>query len=116
MKRTRARSDDARVGRAGDAANARAGGKLRVLEMYCGVGVMHAALRRARGDDAEVCGAYDVNPNACDAYAMNYGTRPSQKSLVSVAMETLVKTKADAWAMSPPCQPFTARGVEIGRR
>jgi tRNA (cytosine38-C5)-methyltransferase len=112
-KRTRARDDEDDGTRDDATARTRRGGKLRVLEMYCGVGVMHAALRRARGDEAEVCGAYDVNPNACDAYAMNYGTRPSQKSLVSVAMETLVKTKAEAWAMSPPCQPFTRAGLKL---
>lgn len=41
--------------------------------MYCGVGVMYAALRRARGDEVEVCGVYDVNLNVCDVYVMNYG-------------------------------------------
>lgn len=85
---------------------------LRVCEMYCGVGVMHEALRRAR-PRATVCEAYDLNPNACDVYEMNWGKRPSQKNLTSVPAGALEKLRADVWAMSPPCQPFTRQGLKL---
>lgn len=88
---------------------------IRVCEFYCGVGVMHAALTRAArtpGRAFNVVGAFDINPNACDAYEKNWGARPSQKSLVSVPMKTLEKLEADAWVMSPPCQPFTRQGLK----
>ena len=85
---------------------------LRVCEMYCGVGVMHEALRRAR-PRATVCEAYDLNPNACDVYEVNWGKRPSQKNLTSVPAGALEKLRADVWAMSPPCQPFTRQGLKL---
>jgi len=85
---------------------------LRVCEMYCGVGVMHEALRRAR-PRATVCEAYDLNPNACDVYEVNWGQRPSQKNLTSVPARALEKLRADVWAMSPPCQPFTRQGLKL---
>ena len=88
---------------------------IRVCEFYCGVGVMHAALTRCArtpGRAFDVVGAFDINPNACDAYEKNWGARPSQKSLVSVPMKTLEKLEADAWVMSPPCQPFTRQGLK----
>lgn len=48
---------------------------IRVCEFYCGVGVMHAALTRAartHGRAFNVVGAFDINPNACDAYEKNW--------------------------------------------
>jgi len=85
----------------------------RVLELYCGVGAMHFALRRVTARKTDVVGAFDVNPNACDAYEMNHGVRPVMKSLVSVPLATLEKYDADAWVMSPPCQPFTRQGLKL---
>lgn len=110
---TRRREED---GTSGDADGAvRCGQTIRVCEFYCGVGVMHAALTRCArtpGRAFNVVGAFDINPNACDAYEKNWGARPSQKSLVSVPMKTLEKLEADAWVMSPPCQPFTRQGLK----
>ncbi|CEF98470.1 C-5 cytosine methyltransferase [Ostreococcus tauri] len=109
MKRTRAlmaaRDDDT--------------GVVGVAEMYCGIGVMSLAMRWVRRVRARTVVAYDLNPNACDAYARNHGTRPLAKNLAGVSMEALGKIGAEAWLMSPPCQPFTRQGkrldVEDGR-
>ena len=84
----------------------------RVVELYCGVGAMHCALWRVTARATTVVGAFDVNPNACDAYALNHGVRPVMKSLVSVPLATLDAYDADAWVMSPPCQPFTRQGLK----
>jgi len=115
MTTTRRREGDGGVGCV-DADDARRGCEtIRVCEFYCGVGVMHAALTRCARTPArafDVVGAFDINPNACDAYEKNWGARPSQKSLVSVPMKTLEKLEADAWVMSPPCQPFTRQGLK----
>ena len=86
---------------------------VRALEFYCGVGGLHYSLRRARPfGDARVVGAFDINPNACDVYEKNFGTRPIQNSLSAVSATKLDTFEASLWLMSPPCQPFTRQGAQ----
>ena len=86
---------------------------VRALEFYCGVGGLHYSLRRARPfGGARVVGAFDINPNACDVYEKNFGTRPIQNSLSAVTATKLDTFEASLWLMSPPCQPFTRQGAQ----
>ena len=86
---------------------------VRALEFYCGVGGLHFSLLRARPNgDARVVGAFDINPNACDVYEANFGTRPIANSLSAVPAAKLDAFNSSLWLMSPPCQPFTRQGSQ----
>lgn len=105
--------------RAPDAKRARSRRAVAVAELYCGLGAMHGALTRLRDVDARVTVAVDVNPHAAATYAVNHGARPLERNLVSASVGELLGARAEAWLMSPPCQPFTRNGsrldVEDGR-
>ncbi len=80
---------------------------MRVLELYCGIGGCAAAL----GDTATPVAAIDVNRLALDVYSRNF-PHPTLGALVeSVPIDRLRRWQADLWWMSPPCQPFTRRGL-----
>ncbi len=83
--------------------------RFRLLELYCGIGGCAAAL----GDTsaARVVAAVDVNRVALSVYRHNF-PHPARASLVeSVPADQLRQWDADLWWMSPPCQPFTRRGL-----
>jgi len=79
---------------------------MRVLELFSGLGGWRAAL----GDRGEVVAAYDISPAANATYALNHGARPLVRELATVPAEQLLAHDADAWFMSPPCQPFCSMG------
>lgn len=82
--------------------------RLRVLELYCGIGGCAAAL----GDAATTVAAIDVNRVALGVYRHNF-PHPTHAALVeSVPVDQLREWNADLWWMSPPCQPFTRRGLQ----
>ena len=89
---------------------------LRVLELYCGIGGCAAALVDAvgsplRANAARPVAALDVNLVALGVYRHNF-PHPTCGALVeSVPIERLRRWRADLWWMSPPCQPFTCRGL-----
>ena len=80
---------------------------LRVLELYCGIGGAAAAV----DGDALVVQAYDVSELALTAYRSAYDHAAGCVSLESIAVERLADARADLWWLSPPCQPFTRRGL-----
>lgn len=81
-------------------------GTFRVLELFCGIGGCASAL----SDTASVVAAVDINLNALEAYAHNFSHTTVARSIESIPAETLEHWKADLWWLSPPCQPYTARG------
>ncbi len=82
--------------------------RVRVLELYCGIGGCAAALGKA----ARPVAAIDVNRVALGVYRHNF-SHPVVAALVeSVPVDRLRRWDADLWWMSPPCQPFTRRGLE----
>ncbi len=91
--------------------------RLRVLELYCGIGGCAAALRdptrsSSSANDARPVAAVDINRVALRVYRHNF-SHPTVASLVeSVAVEQLRNWEADLWWLSPPCQPFTRRGLK----
>ena len=86
---------------------------LRCVELYCGIGCLHAALKRVC-PSAVVVAAYDVSPLAADVYESNYGLRPSGRDIRALSGPELDAHNADLWLLSPPCQPYTRNGLQLG--
>lgn len=82
-------------------------GRLRVLELFCGIGGCAAAL----GDDAEVVAAVDIDQAALAVYAHNFAHPVENRTIESLPATVYRQWNADLWWLSPPCQPFTARGL-----
>ena len=82
-------------------------GRLRVLELYCGIGGCAAAL----GDAAQRITAVDINRVALGVYSYNFSHRVIPAAAESIPIDRLRRWNADLWWMSPPCQPFTRRGL-----
>ena len=81
--------------------------RLRVLELYCGIGGCATAL----GTAATPVAAIDINRIALEVYRHNY-PHPTVPSLIeSIPVDRWRRWDADLWWMSPPCQPFTRRGL-----
>ncbi|KAK4422325.1 tRNA (cytosine(38)-C(5))-methyltransferase 2 [Sesamum alatum] len=85
----------------------------RILEFYSGIGGMRYSLMKA-GVDADVVEAFDINDVANDVYEHNFGHRPHQGNIQTLSAVDLDKYKADAWLLSPPCQPYTRQGLQKG--
>lgn len=88
------------------------GSTLRVLELYCGIGGLAAAIEPActRGA-AEVAAGVDINRNALEVYSANFRHPVTAALIESLSAERLAAFEADLWWASPPCQPFTRRGL-----
>lgn len=80
--------------------------RLRVAELYCGIGGCAAAL----GSTAVVVSAVDINRLALDVYRRNFPHPVAVATIESLSAPTLRDWQADLWWVSPPCQPFTRRG------
>lgn len=80
---------------------------LAVLELFCGIGGCAAALA-ARG---RVVAALDINRPALGVYSRNFPHPTRVRTLDSLTARDLAGFAADLWWMSPPCQPFTRRGL-----
>jgi site-specific DNA-cytosine methylase len=79
---------------------------VRLLELYCGIGGCAAAVAGA----AEVVAALDVNRVSLAVYRLNFPHPASVYSLESLRDDDPRVRQADAWWLSPPCQPYTRRG------
>ncbi|KAF2951149.1 tRNA (cytosine(38)-C(5))-methyltransferase 2 isoform X1 [Oryza sativa Japonica Group] len=93
----------------------------KVLEFYSGIGGMGFCATcpppqryslAASGARAEVVEAFDINDVANDVYELNFGHRPYQGNIQTLTASDLDKYKAQAWLLSPPCQPYTRQGLQ----
>ncbi|XP_057539241.1 tRNA (cytosine(38)-C(5))-methyltransferase 2 [Amaranthus tricolor] len=84
---------------------------LKALEFYSGIGGMRYSLMRA-GVNAQIVEAFEINDVANDVYQHNFGHRPFQGNIQSLTAADLNKYQADAWLLSPPCQPYTRQGLQ----
>jgi site-specific DNA-cytosine methylase len=82
---------------------------LRALELYCGIGGCAAALAPA---GAEVVRALDINHQALEVYRTNFPHPAEARTLESLGSEELAGWAAELWWLSPPCQPYTRRGLQ----
>jgi site-specific DNA-cytosine methylase len=90
-----------------------AGVGYRAVELFSGLGGWRRALE-GLGGLGRVVAAYDVSEPANAAYARNFGAAPRTRELAAVPASEIVSLGADAWLMSPPCQPFCRRGSGRG--
>lgn len=81
--------------------------RLRVLELYAGIGGVAAALDGA----VSVVAAVDINRGALAVYRRNFVHPALARSIEGLSAEELAGFRADLWWLSPPCQPFTRRGL-----
>ncbi|KAG8077204.1 hypothetical protein GUJ93_ZPchr0007g5627 [Zizania palustris] len=86
-------------------------GLCRVLEFYSGIGGTRYSLA-ASGVQVEVVAAFDINDVANDVDELNFGHRPCQGNIQTLTASDLDKCKAQAWLLSPPCQPYTWQGLQ----
>jgi len=90
------------------------GEKLRVLELFAGIGGMHRAcqlLQRVVGGEIEVVAAVDVNTTANTIYRYNHpDTVHWQRNITGITDKQINKLSPDVLLMSPPCQPHTRLG------
>jgi site-specific DNA-cytosine methylase len=81
------------------------GQALNVLELYAGIGGCAVAIEgRAR-----VIAAVDQNRKALAVYEHNFDHRTLPQTVESLPGD--VFAAADFWWLSPPCQPYTRRGL-----
>ena len=81
---------------------------LRVLELYCGIGGCAAALDGA----ADVVAAIDIDRRALEIYRRNLPGHPTlARTIEGLTAAELAGFRADLWWLSPPCQPYTRRGL-----
>jgi site-specific DNA-cytosine methylase len=80
---------------------------VRVLELYCGIGGCAAAL----GPAAEVVAAIDINRAALAVYRHNFPHPAVARTIDAIEASDLRRWATDLWWLSPPCQPFTRRGL-----
>jgi site-specific DNA-cytosine methylase len=93
---------------------------MRIVDLFCGIGgVAEAARGLACCDDdhaplfaAGVIGAIDIDLRVKPIYAANHGITPQCQTLESIREIP----DADLWWLSPPCQPYTSRGLNLGER
>ena len=88
--------------------------KLKVLELYSGIGGMHYGLKLSKLN-ADVVAAVDINPNANLVYKHNFPeTKILNKTIEGIKLDELNRLNFDIILMSPPCQPFTRQGNQNG--
>ena len=81
---------------------------MRILEFFCGIG----SVAEAAGTAHEIVGAIDINEFALRVYKANFSHPTFQKEITSLSDSALTEFECDLWWMSPPCQPFTRRGLQ----
>jgi len=85
---------------------------IKAIEFFSGVGGWRRVIEGPGGPSGRVVAAYDVSEAANAVYAHNFGASPTPmaRELATVPASEIVGHGADAWLMSPPCQPFCRRG------
>jgi len=81
---------------------------MRVLELFCGIGGVAAAVDGI----GSIVAAVDINEVALGVYRRNYAHPTFARELETVRADFLREFNADVWWLSPPCQPYTHRGKQ----
>jgi site-specific DNA-cytosine methylase len=85
--------------------------RLRVLELFAGIGGCAVALSRAvEQGAAQIVAAVDIDRRALSVYQHNFVHPVCVKTIESLPEEWLRAQDAGLWWLSPPCQPFSRRG------
>ena len=81
---------------------------MQILELFCGIG----AISLVAGDIHEITCSIDINQTASTVYRANFSSLHRVQEIESLTDDSLQQFGADLWWMSPPCQPFTRRGLK----
>lgn len=84
---------------------------MRALELYCGIGGFTAAV--GGGLDLEVVAAVDASSHVVETYNRNFEPVARQRNILQMDVEAFAAYDAQLWWMSPPCAPFTRRGLQL---
>ena len=94
--------------------------KLRVLELFSGVGGMHSAcdvVSDVIETEMSVIGAVDINTVSNEVYRHNHPSTPClQRNITGLTPQYLRSLSPDLILMSPPCQPHTRQGKQLDRQ
>ncbi|CAI4229532.1 unnamed protein product [Auanema sp. JU1783] len=87
--------------------------ELRCLEFYSGIGGFHYALN-ALDIKVSILAAFDINTTVNAIYKHNFPDTPlCQNNIQGLTAAALDKYGANLWILSPPCQPFTKKGLQL---
>lgn len=75
----------------------------RAVEFYSGIGGWAYAAALQQDVEFDIVLSLDVSTTCNEIYALNWGRRPTARAIES--LDDL--PEADAWLLSPPCQPHT---------
>lgn len=90
------------------------GTKYRVLEFYSGVGGMHYALEQSN-IPYEVLQAFEISDICTKIYKHNFpNNKVVPKLIETFPFAFFADLCPDIWTLSPPCQPFTRTGIQLG--
>ncbi|ROT86061.1 DNA methyltransferase 2 [Penaeus vannamei] len=87
------------------------GQPLRLLELYSGIGGMHAAVRES-GIPFEVTSSFEINTSALEVYRHNFPGTSKPRNIMGLTVEEMEQLSPNIIMMSPPCQPFTRQGLK----
>ncbi|KAJ3253316.1 C-5 cytosine-specific DNA methylase [Boothiomyces macroporosus] len=89
---------------------------LTVLDFYSGIGGFHFALQQL-GIEYKVLQAFDMNLNANHVYKLNFPqVHINHLNIGFLKSAVLDDYNADLWVMSPPCQPYSRKGLRNGSK
>jgi len=80
---------------------------IRAIEFFSGIGAFSSACKRF---NVEIIAAYDQGQDANRVYELNSGLAPSSRNLDTIGAAEI--PDADIWWLSPPCTPYTVRGLQ----
>ncbi|MDG2224449.1 MAG: DNA cytosine methyltransferase [Rubripirellula sp.] len=83
---------------------------LRIVDLFCGIGGVPEAVRQL--EELQVVAAIDIDRASNLVYHLNHGIQPECRTLESIRE----LPSADLLWLSPPCQPYTRRGLRNAER
>ena len=108
---------------------------IRIADLFCGIGGVAEAISQGPGttakdhttgrapaqqvnqmDTSAVVMAIDIDQSVTSLYSQQHGVMPQCSTIESLEYVQLPDSadKIDMWWMSPPCQPYTSRGLQRG--
>lgn len=81
---------------------------IKAIEFFSGIGAFAQA---ARLHDVDVIGAFDQSQFANEAYEKNFGHKPNSRNIDSLPLSS-IPPEANLWWLSPPCTPYSRRGLQ----
>ena len=105
---------------------------IRIADLFCGIGGIAEAVQRrpkptATGDislpscsqtnQPVVATAIDIDRSIATLYKSHHGITPRCSTIESLErVSANASEDLDMWWMSPPCQPYTRRGLQLGSK